>query len=134
MEEKAEVTLFSPDVVSDPGQIDPKLAANVDARKIAQEALEFIEDELKDQITPRFWEIIRDHAIEKAGLPVRHIVGIQPLDKDQAQAFAETLMPNGKYAGQKIATVLKKNKQYLEQFADQPSSFQRKLKKFLLSK
>lgn len=102
------------------------------AQLLANDVLSLIDENAGEQADNRFWEIIRDHAIGKVGLPVLHIEGSKPLDEKSANKFLESLMPCGKYTGQKIRTILKKDKDYLLNFSKQPSAFQIRLRKFLI--
>ena len=102
------------------------------AQAFAFDTINLIEEESKDLLTTRVWEILRDYAIEKAGSPVRHIEDTKPLDGASAKKFLDVTMPSGKYSGQKIRNILKKDKEYLERFTKQPSLFQVRVKKFLL--
>ena len=116
----------------DVSKIDPKLKANVDGHNAARDVLELIRDELKDQANPRFWEIVRDAALKEVGLPMQPISGAKPLDDKRAKRFLKSQMPRGQFAGKTVEFVLKRDPEYLKEFARSPDSFQKRLERFLV--
>jgi hypothetical protein len=111
-----------------------KIQHNIDDREAAEETLKMIECEFGELVGNRYWEIIRDAGIEKAGIPMKEeIKDLAPFDNKRAEVFMKQPFPRGKYADMMILTIEKKEGlEYLERFATKQDFFQRGLSRYIL--
>ena len=101
------------------------------SQKLAADAIQFLEEEFKENVSKEFWEVIRDSADARLGSPNKPI-SINPMTAEQAKSFGMELVLWGKYTGQRVMTVMKKDKVALETLATKPHPFQVNLLKYLL--
>lgn len=102
------------------------------SRRLAKDAIDFLETDFPDDIDSSFWETIRDAANKKLGNEVK-VEEITPMTQEQAKDFASQELPFGKFMGQRVLTVWKRDKAYLESMIRKPLPFQIRLQKFLAS-
>lgn len=112
---------------------DEKIIENIDDREAAEDTLKMIDAEFGDKVKNRYWEIIRDAAIAKAGLPMKpEIKELAVFDNQRAEVFMKQCFPRGKYAEKSILSVEKKEGlAYLERFATKQDYFQRGLSRYI---
>lgn len=112
---------------------DSVILANKEGREAAEVFLseQMIPNDLQNN--KRFWEVIRDAAIEKVGLPLRdEQKDIRPFSDEESQLFFPRTFPRGKYADMTVAAVEKKEGlAWLKKFATNPDFFQRQLLRFV---
>lgn len=108
-------------------------AARIAARKAAEELVAIAVGECEGQpleFTTRLWEILRDKAIDNAGLPPRAVRVVEPMNDNQAARFAKVPMPFGKFRGVPIGELERTEPHYLPAIAD-GGEFNRDLKRYL---
>ena len=119
----------------DKTKIPEGIKKNVDSRKAAKEVLEFLEQDYNG-VSNTFWEVIRDKAIEKAGYPVTPPKSVKPMSDEDMKEFLNEEFPRGKgqYQGKKVKEVIKKDREYLIFYMNDPSRFQKQLRSFFARK
>ncbi len=116
---------------------DDSVQANVAARKVADEVKQMCEDACNEashpSFTTRLWELLRDHALQEVGMPVRkaEVKRIEPLDKECAKLFAKDEMPRGKYVEETVEAVYAKDPEHLKEFAGKLDWWQVRLQRYL---
>jgi len=120
----------SPTVVSEES---PEVDKDVYRRKLAIDAIQFLEEEFKEDTSDEFWKIVRDECDKRITSPAGEVVTAKPMLEKDVRSFADQTIPWGKYQGQKIGTVLKRDRAALDRLAIQPLLVQIRLQKFLAS-
>lgn len=102
------------------------------ATKLAEDAMEFLEVEFKKDSNDTFWKIISNLA-EKKLEGAKNPALLIPMTPEQDKKFLQQTVPWGKYEGQKVSTVLKKDKESLMRMTKKMLPFQVQLcRHFLL--
>ncbi len=120
-------------VVPPTPEFKEKVLENKADREAAEAVLEMIGLDMPNQGN-RFWEILRDEAIAKVGMPMKaEIKELAPFDTVRAEVFMKQAMPRGRYAETSVLTVEKKEGiEFLERFATKQDFFQRGLSRYIL--
>lgn len=86
---------------------------NIAMRKAAEAVVELIAAEYDDD--PRFWQVVRDHALKRAPMPPSPPATVEPLSDEAARTFGRQVINFGQYAHQRYDDVPIR---YLEWLAD----------------
>lgn len=121
----------------DPKTIPKKVSQNVASRKAVDEILEMAmsEPSYKELMTDHFWEVLRDKAIAKVGLPgakKKEVdkAKITPLDDDAARSFLREEMEDGQFIGKRVRDLIAKgHTDYLRAYAFSPTLFRKRLQR-----
>lgn len=107
---------------------EEKIKENIEGRKQAEEVLELI----KDETNPRFWETLRNMAIERIGLPPKaEEIDVKVFTDEEAREFEKQVYPRGKYADMTVKAVEKKDPGFANRFAYRLDRFQLNLQRYL---
>jgi len=111
---------------------DEKIKENIEDREAAETVLDMIACEFPKQGN-RFWEVLRDEGIKRAGMPMKpEIKDLAVFDDKRAEVFMKQIFPRGKYAEMTVLAVEKKEGlEFLERFATKPDFFQRGLSRYV---
>lgn len=129
------VVVLNPDAPDPPPIVLPpneKIQDNISEREKAEDTLQMIEMEFGEPGN-RFWEILRDAAIQRVGIPMKEeIKELEPFDDKRSEVFMKQAFPRGKYAERTVLSVEKKEGlAYLERFATKQDYFQRGLSRYI---
>lgn len=134
LEEKKE--LPNPETISK--ETKDRVQNRKDVRKAVDDLLELAESEptYNHLMNDYFWELIRDRAIAKVGLPDsakgQKIEVVLPLDDEHAREFLKERMDEGQFSGKRLSDLIAKgHTEYLLEFASGVDRFRRKLRRLL---
>jgi hypothetical protein len=136
-----ETVLVTEESQLDPSEIDPKIKKNVKANLAAKEAFDFISEECSEHTSnPRFWEVLKTEVLKKCGehppKPPRKKKEppkekVEPMSDERSKDFLKEEIPYWQHAGKNVAFVLRKDPEHLKKLANDPSPFQKNLRRFL---
>ena len=116
-----------------PAEVE-KLKKNKAGREAAEALLELVKEEHGENTNPRFWEVLRDEAIKRVGVPMKdESKELAPFDTKRAIIFQQSTFTHGKYADMTVGAVEKKEGlEFLLRFATKQNFFQRGLSRYCL--
>jgi len=101
-------------------------------KNLEKDLVQFLQEEFKENNNGEFWKYVRDFACVRLGEPIA-AVKVSPMTDEQIKNFSKQEVPWGRFAGQKVSTVEKKDREFLERMCIQPLLFQKQLRRFLAS-
>jgi hypothetical protein len=116
------------------GEVNESRDQTVYSKTLAEDAIQFFEAEFKDDLTEDFWKSMLGICQEKLRVPVEAVTPPEPIQvmtEEESAKFEKENLPWGKYLGQRVGTILRKDRKALENMASKPLPFQVKLRKYL---
>lgn len=119
----------APKPLVNPDRVDGGIAA----RRLIEEAIALTKD-APEVFYDHFWEIMRDEAIARVGIPLRHEQFIRPMSDTDAGFFQHRRIPKTygvPYCNRTVGQTQKLDPEFLKFIAKNPNAFQKELVRFL---